>query len=131
MRQTIIAIGLTLAMAAPAAGAIHPTYAAALAAQAKSGRPLVVIVGAVWCPSCVRMKKELGAVQRAGTFRDVELVQIDFDKQRALSMAITKGSSRLPVVAVYWKKNGVHQRRAADAYHNGARYRQLINQAYK
>ena len=56
------------------------TYSEAYHASQESGRPLVVLVGADWCPHCVRLKNDIiPVVRKRGDLDHVEFVVLDAD----------------------------------------------------
>jgi len=56
-----------------------------------TGRPLVVLVGARWCPACQRMKNSiLPQVARGGGLNQVVFTYVDFDRQRQLASRLTR-----------------------------------------
>jgi thioredoxin-like negative regulator of GroEL len=70
------------------------TYAEAYHQSAKSGRPLVVMLGADWCPACVKLKKNImPQVAHKGGLKGVELAYVDVDKEPALAKQLVKGGS--------------------------------------
>jgi len=61
-----------------------------------TGRPLVVLVGARWCPACQRMKNSiLPQVAKAGGLNQVVFTYVDFDHQRQLVSRLTR-EARIP-----------------------------------
>jgi thioredoxin-like negative regulator of GroEL len=67
-------------------------YATAFKRSLESGRPLVVLLGARWCPGCVQMKESiLPRVAEAGGLASVEYAYVDVDRDprmaRRLSLA--------------------------------------------
>ncbi|MBN2476539.1 MAG: thioredoxin family protein [Pirellulales bacterium] len=60
----------------------------------KTGRPLVVLLGADWCPACKVMKKTtLPKLAEAGGLKDVEFAYVDVDRQRRLAGRLIRGNS--------------------------------------
>lgn len=76
-------------------------YAQAYKAHQESGRPLVVLVGADWCPGCrVMHDSTIPQAQRNGLLKDVEFVYINTDRQRSLASKIMHGGS-IPQLVMY------------------------------
>ena len=70
------------------------TYAEAFHQSTRSGRPLVVMLGAPWCPACVKLKnKIMPQVAQKGGLQGVELAYVDVDKEPALAKQLVKGGS--------------------------------------
>lgn len=52
----------------------------------KTGQPLVVMLGADWCPACLEMRDEtLPQVDKAGGMEGVEFAYLDVDRHRKLA----------------------------------------------
>ena len=69
----------------------------------EDGRPLVILVGADWCPGCRTMKmSSLPAAGNRGVFRDVNVTIVDVDQSRELSQKLMRGNS-IPQLIMYYK----------------------------
>ena len=88
------------------------TYAEAHEKVANSGQPLMVLVGADWCPACVEMKnKVIPQVRRRGLLRRVAFAIVNLDRQETLGRQLTDGGP-IPQVVMYRKtRNGWKRRR--------------------
>ena len=76
------------------------TYEQAYEDTQASGKPLVVLVGADWCPGCVTMKSSvMPRVQEGGYLRHVNYVQIDTDSDE-MAGHLMQGSS-IPQLIVF------------------------------
>lgn len=83
----------------------------AYARSLQSGRPLVVLIGATWCPPCATMKKAtLPAVAQAGGMRHVEYAYVDVNRQPTLSHALSQGTA-IPQLIRYDRVAGSWQAR--------------------
>lgn len=83
-----LAAALQLSILAPAAD----TYAEAYRLTAKTGRPMVVMVGAEWCPACKTMEKSvIPQVRRRGRLGRVAFAVVDLDRQGKLGKTLTRG----------------------------------------
>ena len=57
-------------------------------------RPLVVLLGARWCPACQKMKNTiLPQVARTGGLNKVVFTYVDFDQQQTLASRLGRGKS--------------------------------------
>jgi len=67
-------------------------------------RPLIVVIGATWCPSCVQLKDAVfPTLQERGDFDKVELTLIDIDRQKVLAEKLLRGRNRIPqIVRMDW-----------------------------
>jgi len=69
-------------------------YATALKRSKASGRPLVVMLGADWCPACVQLKRStLPQVAKLGGMKGVEYAYVDIDRDDKLADALTRAES--------------------------------------
>lgn len=94
-------------------------YANAHKQSLSSGRPLVVLLGADWCPGCVQMKNSImPRVAKAGGLANVEFAYVDMDRQPKLAARLTRGGA-IPQLIRYektkkgWKRDllvGAHTR---------------------
>lgn len=100
----------SLALAAllqlPLVVAANPeSYAEARRQTEETGRPLVVIVGAEWCPACQVMKHTiLPQVREHGVLRKVAFATVDLDRENALGQNLI-GSGPIPQLIMF-RKNG-------------------------
>ena len=81
-----LAMAALLQVAVPAA---EPLSYKEAYEQAEQGKPLVVLVGAEWCPACVQMKKDsLPKVAEEGVLKQVAFTVVDTDKQGELAKEV-------------------------------------------
>jgi len=112
MKTISLAIAAVLATgAAPANSA--PTYAEAHAKQQETGKPLVVLIGADWCPACQTMKNSaLPQVQKRGALNKVSFAVINTDHNGKLARQMMSGGS-IPQLVMYrqtakgWKRESL------------------------
>ena len=106
--------GLTLSVVLQAAvlGA-SPTgsYEQAFVASRTSGQPLLVLIGADWCPGCQSMKRSVfPALRRRGVLRPVAFATVNTDQQRELAAKLMSGG-RIPQLVMFhfdgdrWHRN--------------------------
>ena len=68
-----------------------------------TGRPLVVLLGAQWCPGCQVMQHEvMPEVEKSGGLEQVEFVYIDIDRNRRLAAKLSKAKT-IPQLIRYHK----------------------------
>ncbi len=81
-----------------------PTYTDAYqAANAGDGRPLVVLVGADWCPACQQMKQTIvPQLQQRGTLNNVAFAMVNTDRDSALASQLMEGGS-IPQLVMFVK----------------------------
>lgn len=86
MTRTLnLAAALALILsAAPAFAAEQATYSpAALASAQAAGKPVVVDVSATWCTTCAAQKPIVQSLLQQPQFKDLVLLRVDFDTQKA------------------------------------------------
>jgi len=100
MANVTLSLIMQTAVLAAAPATDYPT---ALEASHESGRPLVILVGADWCPACERMKTNvLPEVQRTGGLRRVAFAMVNADREPQLAQKLMKGNS-IPQLVMYCK----------------------------
>jgi len=96
-------LGVTLVLQAALLSTGSETYSEAHKATTEKGYPLVVVVGATWCPACQQLKeKVLPEVKRHGALRNVAFAQVDLDEEQELGKELTNGGP-IPQIVVYRK----------------------------
>lgn len=81
------------------------TYAEAHKVHHETGRPMVILVGAEWCPACVQMKNSvIPQVARRGLLKKVAFATVNADHQNSLAQKLMQGSS-IPQLIMYRKTN--------------------------
>jgi thioredoxin-like negative regulator of GroEL len=84
-------------------GANPTSYQEALKEAQAQQRPLVVLVGATWCPGCVTMKKSvIPTLEREGGMKTVSYVTVDTDSQPDVAGQLMRGSA-IPQLIVFAK----------------------------
>ncbi len=114
-----LAIGLVLQAALLTGGA--DTYETALKAAQENGQPLVVLIGADWCPGCVTMKTStMPSLVKAGKLKGVNYVTINYDQNPTLARKLMQGNS-IPQLVVFSKtEKGWHREQITGATSGGA-----------
>src|SRR6266436_3048045 len=82
-----------------------PSYHAALRDAQVQQRPLLVLVGADWCPGCRTMKQRvLPALARRGALRPVRVAHVNADADADTARQLMRGSS-IPQLIVFSRTN--------------------------
>ncbi len=117
--MTGLAVSVVLQAAMLATGA--QPYSQAYNALIADGKPMLVVVGADWCPACQTMKKgALARMERQGKFEDVSYVALNSDHHPELASKIGSGGM-IPQVILYEKTaNGFRRRQLTGAQSEGA-----------
>ncbi|MFO0897491.1 MAG: thioredoxin family protein [Pirellulales bacterium] len=97
MNSLALAVVLQASLAAGASD-----YRTAHAASVDSGRPLVVLVGADWCPGCQQMKTVLTPDFERRTGERVVFARVDADSQPGLAQRLMRGAG-IPQLVMYRK----------------------------
>lgn len=101
------------------------TYADAHRQHVDTGRPMVLLVGAEWCPACVQMKNNvMPRVARRGSLEKVAYAQINTDRDGRVAKAVMNGGT-IPQLIMYrktptgWKRHmlvGAHTPEKIEAF---------------
>lgn len=98
--------GLSLAIVLQSAilAADPQTYETAFKEAQTRDQPLVVLVGAKWCPGCQTMKQSvMPALARRGGLKAVSYATVDTDLQPALASQLMRGGT-IPQLIIFSKK---------------------------
>ena len=107
--MTALTLTALLQISALATGA--ETYADAHRITAETGQPMVVIVGADWCPACQVMEQTvLPQVRQRGGLRRVAFAIVNVDRERELATQLTSGGP-IPQLIVFHQTNSGWRRR--------------------
>lgn len=88
----MMSLALVAAMEVSLLAATPDEFTTAYTQSLESGRPLVVLLGAPWCPSCQVMKKAtIPAVARQGGLAGVEYAYVDVDEKPQLAAKLLEG----------------------------------------
>ena len=94
-------LGLAVVSLACLTTGADPTYAEARKTCTETGKPMVVLVGADWCPACKLMKdRVLPQIRQHGVLRPVAFAQVNYDRERELASQLTAGGL-LPQLLVF------------------------------
>jgi thioredoxin-like negative regulator of GroEL len=106
------------------------SYDQAYAQSQSGGQPLVVLVGAQWCPACVSMKHNvIPRMHRGGQLAGVNYAEVDADAESELAGRLMRGGA-IPQLIVFSRgANGQWQRRQITGGTSEAGVTALIDQA--
>ncbi len=97
-----LTLNMLLSVAALSAGT--QDYATAFKQTEDTGKPLVVLVGADWCPGCRTMKySTLPQVEKKGALSKVAFAHVNTDQDGSLAGKLMKGGS-IPQLVMFQKK---------------------------
>lgn len=87
-------------------------YATAHREVTEAGKPMVVMVGAEWCPACQAMKRTvMPQVRKRGLLRKVAYAFVDLDRDRELGRQLT-GGGPIPQLIMYRRTANGWRRKA-------------------
>lgn len=107
---------LQLSLAVVSANATTTSYGEAYREAERTGKPLVILVGADWCPGCNTMKHTvIPALQESGDLAQVSFATVNTDSERELASKLMQGGS-IPQLIVYQKtENGWEREQVTGA----------------
>jgi thioredoxin-like negative regulator of GroEL len=104
------------------------TYADAHKVATETGKPLVVLVGADWCPGCRTMKNSaIPQVQQRGGLNKVSFAMVNTDHEHALAQQLMSGGS-IPQLIMYRKTADGWQRTSLVGAQSPSQIESFINQ---
>jgi thioredoxin-like negative regulator of GroEL len=104
-------------------------YAAAYRQTQANDQPLLVLVGADWCPGCRTMKYSvLPRLQQSGTLREVNLAVVNVDDEDALASQLMRGGT-IPQLIVYARTPGGWHREQITGATSEASVEALLHRA--
>jgi thioredoxin-like negative regulator of GroEL len=110
---------------------LQQNYADAYQQSVAENKPLMVVIGAPWCPACNVLKDTtLKPMVSSGELDAVSLVMINRDEAPELAQQLTQGVRTLPQIIVYSKENGGQwKRRRLMGFQTRQPVRSLIRSA--
>lgn len=97
------------------------TYTVAHQRTVETGEPLVVLIGADWCPACQTMKTDIiPQAQRRGLLRRVAFAVVNTDYEPTVARQLMRGES-IPQLVMYrktsegWKRRHLTGAQSLDA----------------
>ena len=124
--SAVIALPLALLAAEPS------EYERAFRDAEAKHRPLLVLVGATWCPSCQTMKRTvLPRLVTRGELATVSFATVDADAEADLAGQLLRGNSVPQLIAFSRKPGGKWQREQITGLASDAQVQGLIARALK
>lgn len=110
----MIQLTLNILLQAAMVTASGRDYSTAYYQAVETGRPLVVLVGADWCPGCQTMKNaSIPELEKRGGLSKVAFAQVNSDQQSQLAGKLMRGSS-IPQLIMFYKADGGWKRQQLD-----------------
>ena len=105
-------------------------YATAYKQSLDEQKPLMVIVGAPWCPACNVLKETtLKEMKKNGDLEAVSLTLVNRDEQPELAKQLTNGVTVIPQIIVYTPEQNGWKRRKLLGFQSSQPVRSLIRRA--
>jgi len=105
------------------------TYEAAYRKAQEEKKPLVVLVGADWCPACKTMKSDtIASMKQSGEFKEVVYTQLDKDANSELADQVMQGKM-LPQLVVFCESESGWKRFSLTGMQTQRRVKELIRKA--
>lgn len=83
IKLPVLALAMLFAVVAPAlALEMKPYDAEAFKAAQGSGKPLLIAIGAPWCPTCKAQEMILEKLKDKPEYADITVYEVDFDNQK-------------------------------------------------
>jgi thioredoxin-like negative regulator of GroEL len=121
---TALTLSLLLQISAFTTDGNH--YAKAYETTLSTGQPLVVLVGAEWCPACQQMKNSvIPQVKRQGGLDQVAFCYVNTDADHSLAGKLMKGGS-IPQLIMYRKTATGWTRQQLNGAHGAEETRDFI-----
>jgi thioredoxin-like negative regulator of GroEL len=115
------------ATAARTAAPLH--YGEAYKQSTRTGRPLLVLIGAKWCPACRRMKSAiLPQLSRRNALRQVAFVTVDKDQEKKLASQLMSGRT-VPQLILFTKTPTGWKRRQLTGLHTAGEVDSFVHRA--
>lgn len=109
---------------------MQQNYTDAYRQSVSEHKPLMVVVGAPWCPACNVLKETtIKQMAQTGELDSVSLAMINRDDDPELVQELTKGEKLLPQIIVFTEDNGGWKRRSLMGYQPKQPIRSLIRKA--
>jgi len=103
------------------------SYAEGYRQMQQTGRPLLVLVGADWCPGCRTMKNAtLPALEKAGQLDDVIPASVNCDRESDLADQLMRGGTIPQLILFTRTKDGWRRTQLTGAY-GAADVRKFLN----
>jgi len=125
----VIQLTMNVLLQAAALTAVGQDYATAYRQAAESGRPLVILIGADWCPGCRQMKyTAIPELEKSGGLRKTAFAYVNADQQSDLAGKLMKGAS-IPQLVVYRKTESGWMRQQLTGAHSASAIKSFLDQA--
>jgi thioredoxin-like negative regulator of GroEL len=110
----------------------YNSYSDALAQAKNHKQPLLVLVGATWCPACRSMEQHvLPRLSQQGSLAQVNLAKVDADRQPELARQLMRGNAIPQLIVFSQRPDGSWYREQLTGAANEAAVLSLIQRAIR
>lgn len=125
----MIPLTVNILLHAAALSAGTHDYATAFKEAEETGRPLVVLIGADWCPGCRQMKyTTIPDLEKKGGLRNVAFAYVNTDHESAVARKLMRGGS-IPQLVMYHKTDSGWQRQQLTGAQSTSRIESFLAEA--
>jgi thioredoxin-like negative regulator of GroEL len=126
--STVTSFALSALLQAAVVSTGAQNYADAHKQMTENGKPLVVLVGADWCPGCRTMKQSaMPQVEKNGGLSQVAFAIVNTDRESALSQKLMSGGS-IPQLIMYHQSATGWQRKSLVGAQSPSQIESFIRQ---
>ena len=126
----MISLYLAVVLTSVTSEQLEQDYAEAYKQSVDKKKPLMVVVGAPWCPACNVLKETtIKSMAETGELDAVSLAVINRDEDPELAKQLTEGEKMLPQIIVFSHDQGRWKRRRLLGYQPKQPVRSLIRRA--
>lgn len=101
-------------------------YSQAYYSAGLAEKPMLVVIGADWCPACVDLTNNvIEPLAKSNKLKDINVVYLDFDKNPELCRQMMTGNT-IPQTIMYRLKNGKWIKRQVTGRVSGDRILNLL-----
>lgn len=127
----MVSLLLAVALCSVTSASLKMNYADAYKESVAQDKPLMVVVGAPWCPACNVLKQStLEPMAQTGELDGVSVAILDRDSNPDLVKQLTKGEQMLPQIIMYTRTDsGQWKRRQLKGYQPKQPIRNMIRTA--
>lgn len=109
---------------------VQQNYAEAYRDSVSQQKPLLVVVGAPWCPACNSLKEStILPMAERGELDGVSLAMINKDEDPELAKELTGGEQLIPQIILYTPEQGTWKRQRLTGFQAKQPIRNLIRRA--
>ena len=103
----MVSLLLAVVLGSVTSASLKTDYAEAYKESVAQDKPLMVVVGAPWCPACNVLKQTtIEPMAQTGELDEVSVALLDRDSNPELVKQLTKGEKMLPQIIMFSRTDG-------------------------